>query len=410
MIKRLGSARSLLASTAGIAIAMALMNVGTYSFQMVAARLLGPVQYGAIASLMALMLVVGVVQLGLQATAARRIAAEPEHVARIEREMLRLAYRVTAVLALALLALAPVIDRALKLGSLATAAMVAVTSIPLTIMGAQAGILQGERRWLPLSLLYLAVGVPRVLIGAAMMWWQPTALSGMTAVAIGLLLPVAIGAVALRRRRREAGEAPEHNVRALLRETAYSSQALLAFYVLINADILVARNALDEHQSGLYAAGLILAKAVLFLPQFVIVVAFPSLSDTSERRTALFRGLGLVAVIGAISLAGSVLLSPIAMVFVGGDAYGEIEGDLWAFAILGTLMAMLQLLVYAGLARQGRRAVYLVWFAAALLVLLGPAITTGREALLGFLIVLDGGLFVVLLGISLYRMREPARA
>ena len=41
MIKRLGSAPSLLASTAGIAIAMALMNVGTYSFQMVAARLLG---------------------------------------------------------------------------------------------------------------------------------------------------------------------------------------------------------------------------------------------------------------------------------------------------------------------------------------------------------------------------------
>ena len=68
----------------------------------------------------------------------------------------------------------------------------------------------------------------------------------------------------------------------ILRETFHNSQVLLAFFALSNADIVIARNVLDEHDAGLYAGGLILTKAMLFLPQFVVVVAFPSMS-TAER-------------------------------------------------------------------------------------------------------------------------------
>ncbi len=64
---------------------------------------------------------------------------------------------------------------------------------------------------------------------------------------------------------------------ALWSETFHNSNALLAFFALSNVDILVARNVLGEHQAGLYAGGLILVKAVLFLPQFVVVLAFPSM-------------------------------------------------------------------------------------------------------------------------------------
>ena len=43
-----------------------------------------------------------------------------------------------------------------------------------------------------------------------------------------------------------------------------------------------ARSVLDSHDSGLYAAGLIVTRAVMFLPQFVVVVAFPSMSTASQ--------------------------------------------------------------------------------------------------------------------------------
>ena len=149
----------------GLAVAILAMNVATYGFQIVAARALGPAAYGAVASLMALLLVVAVVQLGLQATAARRIAADPEDVSRIAPAMLRLSLRASLGLGLAAAAASPLVWHVLRLEGIVPAILVAVSAIPLTMVGGQAGILQGERRWLALGGLYLAMGVPRLLFG-----------------------------------------------------------------------------------------------------------------------------------------------------------------------------------------------------------------------------------------------------
>src|SRR5690606_6691320 len=125
-------------------------------------------------------------------------------------------------------------------------------------------------------------------------------------------------------------------------ETTRNTLALLAFFALSNADIVVARNVLDEHDAGLYAGGLILTKAVLFLPQFVIVVAFPAMSTVQERRRALLRSLAMVLGLGAFCTLCAWVLSDVAMIFIGGDEYSDVQDRLWLFAILGTLLAMLQ--------------------------------------------------------------------
>ena len=67
----------------------------------------------------------------------------------------------------------------------------------------------------------------------------------------------------------------------MLREVAHNSHALLAFFALSTADVIVSRSVARRPRGGLYAGGLILAKAVLFLPQFVVVLALPC--DGSRR-------------------------------------------------------------------------------------------------------------------------------
>jgi O-antigen/teichoic acid export membrane protein len=393
-------------SSGSIAVAMAVMSVATYGFTMIAARILGTRTFGAFASLMATLLVVGVLQLGLQTTAARRISADPEHVEQIERVILRVTYRASLALGVVLLLLTPLINWVLRLDSLATAAMIGVTSIPVTIMGGQAGILQGERRWWPLAVLYVANGVPRLVLGTAMIMWRPTEFSAMVGVALGALAPVAVGAYALRRDRPAGGRSDVHGARAVIKETLHNSQALLAFLALSSVDVIVARNVLPEHEAGLYAGGLIMTKAVLFLPQFVVIVAFPSMSTPRERRRALTRSLTLVAGLGVASTLGAWILSGLALTFVGGDEYASIQEKLWLFAVLGTVLAMLQLLVYAVLARQGQRSVYFVWLTLIALVL-GGLRADSLEALLIWVSIIDAVLFAVLLGLSLWLVKDP---
>jgi O-antigen/teichoic acid export membrane protein len=393
-----------------IAVAMGVMNLSTYGFTIIAARVLGPQSYGALASLMATLLVIGVLQLSLQATAARRISAEPHHVAQIEKTVLGVTYRASLLIGGVLLVLTPLVNRVLKLDSLATAALVAIAAVPLTMMGGQAGVLQGERRWWPLAVMYVASGVPRLAIGTSLILWHPNETAAMLGVALGAVPPVLLGWWALRRRRVPGVSSETHGFRLVLRETVHNGQALFAFFALSNADVIVARNVLGGHDAGLYAGGLILTKAVLFLPQFVIVVAFPSMSTSDERRRALIRSLTVVGALGVCATLAALVLKNVALVFVGGGDYQEIASTLWVFAILGTALSMLQLLVYSVLARQGRRAVYLVW--AAFLAVVGVGyFLSSLHALITLVVTTDLVLLALLLGVSLYSLRkdrEPA--
>jgi O-antigen/teichoic acid export membrane protein len=401
------TATSGLRGGSAIALAIGTANVAAYAFTVIAARFLGPRPYGAFAAVMNVLLVAGVLALALQATAARRIAREPADVQAVEEAILTVGRRSSVVLGVAFLLAAPLVSSALKLDSLATAAVLALAVVPTTMMGAQAGILQGERRWGPLALMYLASGVPRLVLGAVLTWIQPSALLAISAVALGAIAPVVVGSVALRRLRRSRRRVDhgEHTTSALWWETVYNSQALLAFLVLSNIDVVLARNILDSHQAGLYAGGLILVKAVLFLPQFVVVLAFPSMGTDEARRTALLASLAAVAVTGLAVTAGTSVLPGVALTFVGGAAYDGIRASLWVFATLGTVLSMLQLLVYSVVARQARSSILVLWAGLVALVVVSVQASSVR-GLATRVAVVDAALFVVLLSISLWRLRR----
>lgn len=400
-----------LRSSMVIAVAMAVMNLTTYGFTIIAARVLGPVEYGALAAVMGLLLVLNVLSLGLQATGARRVAASPADRAALQVAVMRTTYRCAAGLGLLALLAAPLVSAVLNLDSWTVAALVAVTVVPLTVMGGQAGVLQGERRWGPLAVIYLAVGVGRIAFGAVALVVEPDTLGAMLGVTAGAFAPAAIGWWALRRTPGVAtSEVRPEAPRALLAETVRNSHALLAFFALSNVDVVVARSVLDEHEAGLYAGGLILTKAVLFLPQFVVVIVFPAMSSATSARRINLLALGLVLAIGSATVVGTAVLSGLAVVFVGGPAYDAIQGSLWLFAALGTLLAMLQLMVYNVVARQRQRAVLVLWVGLAA-VLAGGTVAGGVDALVLTVLAVDALVFGVLLVRAGVRSRGlPAQA
>ena len=392
-----------------VAIATSVMNVATYGFTIVAARLTGPGEYGAFIACLNLLVVIQVIALGLQATAARRIASGADHVASVEGSILTLSLRLSLGLGVVLLVLVPGVKSLLQLDHVGTAVVVALAAVPLTFAGGQAGILQGERRWGALSLMYVAAGVPRLVIGTVLVALEPSATTAVIGVGIGYLFPVLVGSWALRHRRPSGQPDNVNTLVSVLRESAYSSQALFAYFALCSVDIIVARHVLSDHDAGLYAAGLIMTKAMLFLPQFVVILAFPDMAGSQHRQRALFVSLALVAALGAVAAVVTWWLSDLAMVFVGGSDFAEIQDRLWLFAVLGTALSLIQLQVYAVLARQGRRSVLLVWAALVAVVAVGLG-TTSVTALVTAVLTVDLVLVVLLTAVSLHLARRPAPA
>jgi len=156
---------------------------------------------------------------------------------------------------------------------------------------------------------------------------------------------------------------------------------------------------LDDHDAGLYAGGLILTKAVLFLPQFVVVLAFPAMSSASERRKALTRSLGLVAALGVVATAGAWLISSLALVFVGG---------LLTLPIFSVVRQSLGVLVNGD---QRRTAFALDAITTELVFMIGPAagaiVATTGHSVIGLTVV---GVSTSVAGLFLMWFNPPTRS
>jgi O-antigen/teichoic acid export membrane protein len=391
--------RQVLSGGLVVAAALAVMNVASYAFTVVAAHRLGPNGYGAFAAMMGLVLVSNVASLGLQATAARRVAADPSHREAVEAVTRSTARRAAVVLGVLCMAASPFVAAVLHLDTWLTAALLAVPAAAYVVMGGSAGLLQGEGRWGWYAGVFSAFGLARLGCGLVTVLVWPTPLGAMTGVALGSVVPVVVGWWALRhpgaRAAHDPGPAVVVSSGEVLREAMTSCTTLLAFFALTSLDVLLARVVLPPHQAGLYAAGAILAKAVMFLPYVLTVMAFPAMARQGAHRYLHLWGLAAVLGVGLVVMAGVALLPGLALQFVGGAAYAQLEGTLWAFAGLGAVLAGIQLLVYSDIARRHRRAMWFVWGAFALIAAGLTAVHTASQ-MLALVLGVDLVLLVVL--------------
>jgi O-antigen/teichoic acid export membrane protein len=381
-----------------VGIGVAAMNVAGYVFTLVAVHVLAPADFGAMTALLGLVLIGNVASLGLQATGARRIASHPD---RSEHDLLAAsllrAGRYTAVgLGLLTLLLTPLIVSVLHIDSVVAVLLISPTLVLLTVMGAQAGALQGRKHWRELAWLYTAFGAGRLGFGVLGLLVSPDLIGVMAGIVAGVAVPVALGVWMLRGR----GRGSRTEVRRVLSETVHGTHVLLAFFAMANADVLLARIVLDPHDSGIYAAGVIIAKACLFLPQFVMIVVFPSLASAPGDTRRLRRAVLAVGGLGVCAILGTLLLPDLVVTVLGGADYAEIGPIAWLFAAAGSTYAVLQLVVYAAIAQQERRAALLIWcglavLTAVALLVIGRGTVTGLDGV-KLLAATAGGISAVL--------------
>ncbi|MGH1562739.1 lipopolysaccharide biosynthesis protein [Mumia sp. DW29H23] len=355
-----------------IAVAMTIQNVGAYAFTLLAARLLIPASFGALTALLGVILVANVASLAVQTTTARRIAVDPASADRVAGTATAVSATLGVGVGVALVVLSPLLAEILQLDSVWPVVLCGGAVVPLTLMGALAGITQGQHRWTSLSAVYIMSGVGRVVFGTAAMAISATPTSAVAGIMVGAWLPVIVCARFLR-------PGGLSGARSYAWEVLAGSHAMLAYLVLSNLDALLARVALTPHDSGLYGAGLILTKAALFLPQFVGIVAFPRLARARPERARRL-ATGAVALVGLCATAATALLPWLALVLVGGKQYAEVEPLLWLFALEGSLLAIVQLLVFDALARRSHGIVAVLWSASAIaaaVILLAPLHVAG---------------------------------
>lgn len=353
-------------------------NVASYALLLSAAHLMSAAEYGTLSSLLGLLLISTVPTLALQTVAARRAAtATADAPVDVLHGMARGTVLIGTGATLVLVAASPAIALFLHLHSVLGVVLVALTIPATSLLGTAMGVAQGRRAFRRLALLIVLTIGGRSLGGLAGLLVRPSTTATLVGVLAGLTL--AAGAVAASEngveRHRAALRVPVQD--GIVSETLHAAHAHGLFLFVTSLDVLLARHVLSPSLAGVYAVGSVITRAALWLPQSVVLLLFASLAQ-AHHGLAARRAATVVGGLGAATVIVTALLSPLVVSVVGGSKYHALDDTAWLFALLGALLALVQLAVQAGLAQRRVRRAALLWFTIAADVI--AALTTSAHA------------------------------
>ncbi|MQA27179.1 MAG: polysaccharide biosynthesis protein [Micromonosporaceae bacterium] len=355
-----GAARRAQVESLAVAVALFGANALGYLFNLTAARGLANDVYGALGSLMALLLVGVVPAMGLQTAAALHIAglrSAGGDVVAGERRMLGCGVTAAAGVGAATAAASPLLAGFLHLPGHMPVLLLAATLAPLTLHGLFVGTLQGNRRFAALAALVCVDGLGKFGGGLAGLFLTRTLEGALGGMAVGGVTIAVAGWLVC------GARGPALPVTRLVGKVFHATWALFGMVLLMNLDIVLAQHHLAGPAAGDYAVGFIVTKIALWLPQAVGVVVLPRLADPEDRRRAVPIALGLIALLDSAVVLTALVLGPSLFTLIGGPAYARHTGQAWMFAAVGSMLALAHLLLYSRISAADRVSAAAVWAA-----------------------------------------------
>jgi len=346
---------------------LAVPQVLAYAASVIAARLLVPAEFGAFGAMQGITQIGTPIGLAIQAIAARRLV---KNSANKHHDLLKFGLEVSIAVMLATLLISFPLSSIFDIDYLVL--VLTIGSIaPAVFLSAQLGIAQGKEMYLKIALIYVVFGIGRSVSAIIGLFVYAELISVGIGFFGGTLLSVIIAHFILGNSKKFwKTDRSEKSVKELWKAT----QTLLALYVLVNIDVLLARIVLTPEESGIYTVGMLVAKIAFFMPQAITVVLFPRMgkNDSSALRLAV---LG-TSVIGAIYIGVTYFASEFVVNAIGGSGYAELYSEVWLFAIEGSLFAVLQVLLYGRIAREDTKVSVLLWIGSVIATISVWAIAT----------------------------------
>jgi O-antigen/teichoic acid export membrane protein len=379
-----GPPRALLGPGLFVGAAVVAANALNAAFQVALARILDPSDYSLLVALVVVTLIAAVPPLAFQAGVAREVAVAlaaerpAEAGAVLRATVLGLVPWALAVLAAGGVALA-VLDSAGRGDAGATFATAATIAAALVIPAVWGG-LQGARLFVALGLAHLTFAGSRLAAGLAIGAAGGGAGAVMGGVAGATVFTLALTLVPLRDLWRRAARTGRRRLATL--QNAAAATGLTVLTALATIDVLVAKLAFPSATAGAYGVASVGARVLLLVPIGVTTVLFPRvavLRDRARERRHLLAGLGVVALLGALTTAVLWLCAGPLIRHVFGDDYAAAIPWLGPLSLAMSLYALTTVYLYhfLSLART-RFALVLVGVFAAQLI--GFALAHDRPA------------------------------
>lgn len=341
---------------------IAIGNVATAIFHLLAARSLGPTTYADLAALLALLGLVSFPLAGAQFSVARAVAHarardDRNAIRRVHRRYLRWTMLLGALATAVGAGAAPWAGDLLDLDETAIV-ITALALLPGFALPVLIGLIQGLQRFVLFALAQVAVPVSRTTLLLPAIALELGVVGALAANAAAFLTALLIFTWLLR----SWLKAPDVSSGVQVASSSVLVPAvggILAFTSLTTLDVVAAKLALPDEDAGLYGAASVLGRLILFLPAAVTAVLLPRVTSRfalgRETRSILLVSMGATAAVALVTTAVYALWpEPLLKVAYGADFAGA-SALLWKFGLAMTLFAVVNVVFVYDIGRSRRR-------------------------------------------------------
>ena len=357
------------AATAGmiVLVGLTLTNISNYLFQLAGARWLGPADFGALATLSAVILIMGMPFAAMQLAVARGVAgslatSDTPAASVVTRSVALVSTVLALLIAVVGIVLSPWLADVLQVGNWVPVALTAATlgiTIPsMSLLGA----IQGQQRYVPYSLAPLGGAVGRLVLFviALLVGMRLSGAMGVTLVGAGITLIMCWAF--LRNSIHVFGPVSGGDVRRSLVGVVPTMLGLTAVTTLANVDVIVVKGALSPETAGAFASAGLVAKVALVVPSAIIPVVQSRVAAraATERnsRDILLRSELVTLAFGAVFTLFTWLFAEQIVHFLYGSDYAEAIPILPFYTACMTLLAVATLQVNYHVTRHEHRSAY----------------------------------------------------
>lgn len=327
-----------------------IVNIGNYLYNLALGRLLGPEAFADAAILITFLLILSFMAMTLQLSVAKFTGSfdggKKDAFLRFSRKW---SLVIGVIVGICIFFLATNLQGWFNTES---AGMFRIFGMGVPIyflMSVNRGYFQGEQEFIKLSITYQGEMLSRLFITLAFILILPFRSSEL--VSLGILISLIPGMLPFKKIKSKVLPAIEKteldHLKKFILVTAFYE---LTQIIINNGDILLVKHFFDSYAAGLYSSMALIGRGVYFVAWMFVMLLLPEVvkrnKEGKDTQRIFFKYLGMISLL----VTGVVFLNLIFPEFIiqvlFGNAYLEIAGALWKYALASSLFALANVFVY----------------------------------------------------------------
>lgn len=280
-----------------------IINVVNYFYHLLMGRVLGPVDYGVLASVYSILYIVSIIPSSASISIVKFISSAKDNKEKSEIYIAinRFVIRLALVLSVVMMFLSPFISRFLNISNSSIVLLIAPVLFFSLITLVNVSTSQGVLKFMGLVVPNFVSSVLKLVLGLALIWAGFSVLGAMWAVVIAALVSYLVSRRMIVAYIDTKIKPNNYNLKAFYK---YSIPVLIqafAFTSFFTIDVILVKHFFSPFDAGIYAALSTLGKIVFFASSPITAVMFPIVSGRYTKgekyKKILLASIGATAII-----------------------------------------------------------------------------------------------------------------